>query len=123
MQWIRTRRRFGAWCALAAIALQILMSFGHTHRIGFRLVGLVPGVAAVHAVAEPGDPASNGAGLAAEYCAICAVIKMEASAVPPEAPVAGVPVVAGRVQFAPQAEAAASALADLLFQARAPPSA
>jgi hypothetical protein len=123
MQWIRTNRRFGAWCALAAIVLQILVSFGHTHRVGFRPVGLVPGAAAVHAVAEPGDPASNGAGLGAEYCAICAVIKMEASAVPPEAPASSVPVTAGGVRIAPHAEAAAFAPAHLLFQSRAPPSA
>ncbi len=123
MHWVRTNRRFGAWCALVAIALQVILSFGHAHRIeGFR-----PGVpfqAAVDAqtTVEQGDPASKPAGLTVEYCAICVVIKMGASAVPPEAPASGAPIAPGKVQFAPYAEAFAWTLEHRLFQARAPPS-
>jgi hypothetical protein len=123
MQWVRTNRRFGAWCALAALALQIILSFGHAHRIeGFRPGALLQ--AAVHAetALQRSDPASKPAGLAFEYCAICVVTKMGASAVPPEAPASGAPVIAGKVRFAPYAEAAAWTLEHLLFQARAPPS-
>jgi len=121
MQWVRTNRRFGAWCALVAIALQVILSFGHAHRIeGFR-----PGAqAAVHTqtTVERSDPASMPASLAFEYCAICAVVQMGASAVPPEAPASGAPINAGKVRFPPYVEALAGALEHRLFQARAPPS-
>ncbi len=123
MKWIRTNGRFGAWCALAAVALQIVLSFGHTHRIGsLRPGGLVPAAAAVLAAAEQ-LPTSNTAGLAAEYCAICTVIEMAASAVPPEAAGAGVPAMSGGVRFAASDGGAGGTLSHLLFQARAPPSA
>jgi hypothetical protein len=123
MQWIRTNRRFGAWCAFVAIALQIVLSFGHTHRIdSLRPGGLFPAAAAVHAGAEH-DPAPKPAGLAAEYCAICAVIEMVASPVPLEAAGAGVPVMTVRARFAAPHTEAAWTLGHLLFQARAPPSA
>lgn len=72
---------------------------------------------------EPGDPASKPIGLPFEYCAICIVIKMGASAVPAEAPAYGAPAAGGEARFAPYAEAAPSTLGRLLFQARAPPSA
>jgi hypothetical protein len=124
MQWVRTNRRFGAWCALVAIALQVILSFGHAHRIeGFRPGALLQ--AAVHAEAtlERSEPASKPAGLAFEYCAVCVVIKMGACAVPPEAPSSCARITAGEVRFARHAEAAAWTLAHLLFQARAPPSA
>ncbi len=124
MQWVRTNKRFGAWCALVAIALQVILSFGHAHRIeGFRPGALLQ--AAVHAetTLERSDPTSKPAGLAFEYCAICVVIKMGACAVPPEAPSSGAPIATGNVRFACHAEGGAGTSAHLLFQARAPPSA
>jgi hypothetical protein len=126
MNWVRTNRRFGAWCALLAITLQIALSFGHAHRFdGFRPGALSPQViAAVHdqQAAEAPTPASMPIGLVFEYCAICAVIEMGASAVPAATPAYMAPVAAGRVRFAAYAEAAAATPERLLFEARAPPS-
>jgi hypothetical protein len=126
MQWVRTNRRFGAWCALLAIALQIVLSFGHTHRFdGFRPGALSPqSIAGLtgQPAAEPGSPPSKPAGLVYEYCAICAVIEMGASAPPPAPPASIAPAAAGKVRFATNAEAAAAAREHLLFEARAPPS-
>jgi hypothetical protein len=130
MHWVRTNRRFGAWCALLAITLQIALSFGHAHRLdGFR-----PGLLTSQAIAalsgqqtsgppaaEAGTPASKPAGLAYEYCAICAVIEMGASAVPTATPAYIVPAATGKVRFASCAEAAAAIRERLLFEARAPP--
>jgi hypothetical protein len=126
MYWVRTNQRFGAWCALLAITLQIVLSFGHTHRFdGFR-----PGAFSPQAVAglpgqpaaEPGTPASKPTGLVYEYCAICAVIEMAGSAAPPALPAAIAPAASGKVRFALHAEAAAAIRERLLFEARAPPS-
>jgi hypothetical protein len=123
MQWIRTNRRFGARCAFAAILLHIVLSFGHSHRIAsFRPGGLVPAASVVLAEAAQGSE-SNTAGLTAEYCAICTVIEMAASAFPSDAAGPGVPVISGVAWFAAPATGAAETLSHLLFQARAPPSA
>lgn len=138
-----TNRRIGAWCGLLAIALQILLSFGHAHRIGLPARGPLPleaviaapqdgkvqdgkvqtagrGERVLHRAAlEVAEPAV-APGLAFEYCAVCALlIEMNASAA--DAPASTVPTAAARVRFAPRAEAAASASARLLFEARAPP--
>jgi hypothetical protein len=126
MHWVRANRRFGAWCALLAITLQIVLSFGHTHRFdGSRPGTFLPqAIVAVQNLPadEAGNPASKPAGLAFEYCAVCAVIEMGASAVPAVTPGYPTPVAAGRVRFAPRAEATASTLERLPFEARGPPS-
>jgi hypothetical protein len=131
MHWVRANRRFGAWCALLAITLQVVLSFGHAHRFdGFR-AGLLTSqaIAALSGqqtsgqpAAEAGTPASKPAGLVYEYCAICAVIEMGASAVPTAAPAYIVPAATGKLRFASYAQAAAAMREHLLFQARAPPS-
>jgi hypothetical protein len=125
MRWVRTNLRYGSWCALLAVAIQIVVSFGHAHRIeGFRQGELLPQAAAgIHSQSaiEPGDPASKPIGLPFEYCAICVVINMGASTMPAEAPASVVPVVVSRVRFSAHAEAAPWRFGHLLFQARAPP--
>ena len=107
--------------------MQIVFSFAHSHRTGsFRPGDLPPQVTdGVYggSVVEPADPASKPIGLPFEYCAICTIIKLGASAVPAEAPVSGAPIVVGTAEFPPHAEAAPPTLGHLLFQARAPPSA
>jgi len=127
MRWIRTNRRHGAWCALLAMAIQIIVSFGHAHGIeGFRQGALLPqATAGIHnqLTDDPGDPTSKPVRLVFDYCAICVVINMGASMMPADAPASGAPVDVSTVQFLPQAEAAPSTLGHLLFQARAPPSA
>lgn len=125
MRWVRTNRRFGAGCAFAAIMLQIILSFGHVHRV----VGFPAGTPALQADAaipvlttvEPAAPASKAPGPTFQYCAICAVLMMGATAVPPEAPDSQVPALTGRVRFVPRAEVATWTLAHQFFQARAPP--
>jgi hypothetical protein len=123
MQWVRVNRRFGAWCALVAITLQVVLSFGHAHRTdGLRSVGPLRTIH-LQTAAAPSDPALPLHGPAFEYCAICAVINMGAAAVPPEAPASNVPAVAGGVRFAAHAEALLRGMTHQLFQARGPPSA
>jgi len=127
MRWIRTNRRHGAWCALLAMAIQIIVSFGHAHGIeGFRQGALLPqATAGIHKqlTNDPGDPTSKPVRLAFDHCAICEVVNMGASVMPPDAPTSGVLVDVTQVQFSPHAEAVPSTLGHLLFQARAPPSA
>jgi hypothetical protein len=127
MRWIRSNRRQGAWWALLAMAIQIIVSFGHAHGIeGFRQGALLPQAApGIHnqLANDPGDPASKPVRLAFDHCAICEVVNMGASVMPADAPPSGAPVDVSNVQFSPHAEAAPSTVGHLLFQARAPPSA
>jgi len=126
MRWIRTNRRHGAWCALLAMAIQIVVSFGHAHRIeGFRQGALPQATAGIYnqLTNDPGDPTSTPVRLVFDYCAICVVSNMGASMMPADAPAFGAPVDVRKVQFSPHAEATPSTMGHLLFQARAPPSA
>jgi hypothetical protein len=127
MRWIRTNRRHGAWCALLAMAIQIIVSFGHAHGIeGFRQGAFLPqATAGSHnqLTNNPDDPNSKPVRLAFDHCAICEAVKMGASVMPADAPRSGVPVDVTQVQFSPHAEAPLSTSGHLLFQARAPPSA
>lgn len=127
MRWVRTNRRYGSWCALLAIAIQIIVSFGHAHRVeGFRPGDVPPqAIAGVHGQlpAQPDDPASKPIGRVFDYCAICVAINMGASAVPAQAPASALALVAENIRFPIPAEAATWTMGHLLFQARAPPSA
>ena len=107
------------------MAIQIVVSFGHAHGIeGFRQ-GAPQAAAGIHKqlANEPGDPTSKPVRLAFDHCAICEVVNMGASVMPPDAPTSGALVDITQVRFSPRAEAAPSALEHRLFQARAPPSA
>lgn len=125
MHWFRTNRRFGSWCALFAIAIQVIVSFGHAHRIdSFRGGELLTQAAQAlngQSKIQPDDPASKPIGKAFDYCAICVAIDMGASAMPADAPASAIPVVAAKVRFALRAEATAPNSGHRLFQARAPP--
>jgi hypothetical protein len=127
MRWVRTNLRYGSWCALLALSIHIVVSFGHAHRIDAgRRGGILPELAAAthsQSATEPGSPASTPIGPAFEYCAICAVINMGASMMPAEAPASGAPAIIGHARFSPRSDAATYTVAHLLFQARAPPSA
>jgi hypothetical protein len=108
------------------MAIQIVVSFGHAHGIeGFRQGALFPQpTGGIHKqlANDPGDP-SKPARLAFDHCAICEVVNMGASVMPPDVPTYGALVDVTQVQFSPHAQAAPSAWGHLLFQARAPPSA
>jgi hypothetical protein len=109
------------------MAIQIIVSFGHAHRIeGFRQGALLPqATAGIHGQlsVEPGGQTQKPIGLVVDYCAIGVVINMCASMMPADAPASAVPIDVSKVQFSPRAEAAPWTLGHLLFQARAPPSA
>jgi len=127
MNWIRSRVRSGARLALFALAVQMVLSFGHMHRDD---LGLPPLAAAdlshftsdtTHAPSNPADqhpqPAPD------DYCPICASMAQIATALPSLPPVLAVPAPIERV-WASQAPArTVSAKVALSFQARAPPAA
>jgi hypothetical protein len=127
MRWVRANMRFGAWCALFALAIQFTVSFGHVHAPEniASAGGLAPVALAGHGplAAVPEAPAApiKPAGLAFDYCAICAVMNLAGSALPAAAPALPVQTVFHPAPFWPEADAAATAAAHRLFKARGPP--
>jgi hypothetical protein len=86
MRWFRSNRGGVAWLAFFALACQLFLSFGHVH------VGKFSGGSAAWAAAETGDaaadtapssPQKNPAGLAGDFCAICANISLVSTLVLP----------------------------------------
>lgn len=85
MQWVSSGR-FGTWLALSALALQIILTFGHVH------LDDVHPVAAVHAKAGVGGTQVSQqmpAPLSDDddgYCALCASIFLASTIFVPLAP-------------------------------------
>jgi hypothetical protein len=88
MGWIASHKRHGALFALAALALQIVLSFGHVHLDGIRPITVHNAVVAPHkaafADASRQTPLQNS-GDDDDYCAICASIYLASTTVIPYA--------------------------------------
>jgi hypothetical protein len=125
MGWGNRHKRNGAWLGLAALALQLALSFGHIHRDDLGLPPLpVAGQTFVASGTGPAGPADQDHHPASDdYCAICASMALIATATPSLPPVLIVPTPiphAWRVQVASTEVAARFAPS---FQARGPPGA
>jgi hypothetical protein len=124
--WVRTRLRFGACCALLALAMQLALAFGHTH-CG---KGAAVFAAQAHSVAAPGrlqakpaapDVPIGPAQPAFHYCEICLVTNLAGSGIPATAPSLSLPLVAEVLTFLPNVEGAPRPYPLHPLQARAPP--
>jgi hypothetical protein len=113
--------------ALFALAVQIVLSFGHVHFYGLGLASAKAATAigaqdSVAAVPSAPDPIQRSDGSAGVDCAICALIQLSATSAPGAAP--AVPLRINLRPISQQAHAASvlAASSHFLFQARAPPS-
>jgi hypothetical protein len=82
VNWFRSNRGIATWAAFFALACQFAISFGHVH------VGKFSGGSAAWATIDTGDvpapsPERNPAGLAGDFCAICANISLIGTVVLP----------------------------------------
>jgi len=117
----------GARLALLALAVQIVLSFGHIH---FYALGLASANAASAAMAQdagtaaPSKPAPihKSDGSAGVDCAICALIQLSATSAPAAAPALPLPANPGPIGRHFPVASALAATPHFLFQARAPPS-
>jgi hypothetical protein len=145
MGWVRFHRRYGAWPGLAALALQLVLSFGHIHIGNVHLNGAAQ--AASHAAGATAvtsqhvtlaqvsnAQASNGqvskklpaqnSGDDDDYCAICASIFLASTTFVADAPQLPVPVGFERIALTFDADQGMTAPPRyVLFQSRAPPAA
>ena len=118
MVWVRGNRRVGAWLGLLALALQLIVSFGHIHLSDFA----IPQAAAADAAAapNPGTPANRHHGTP-DVCAICVALNLTANSVVPTAASLVLPFVFTQAWLPDFKAALISSEPHLFFQARAPP--
>jgi hypothetical protein len=121
MGWVRLRKRYGASLAIAAMALQLVLSFGHVHVQGIGHNSPTVTASAQDGAATP-DPTQNKPD-SDDYCAICASISLLSGsvvAVPPQLPL---PVLFYTIEQADRVVIGIIAPRRALFQSRAPPQA
>ena len=121
MSWIWLHRRHGALLALAALVLQILLSFGHVH---LHVVAQGVSPATTHSTAPADRNSQRPAPIPADtddYCAICASISLASSAFAPAPPQLLVPANFQRVEHGFSAAQPLAEQLRLAFRSRAPP--
>jgi hypothetical protein len=118
MHWFRWNQRRTTYVALLALALQLVISFGHVHLNNLALGKIT--TAAAQTVSESGTPAGTIPDRD-EGCAICAIIGLAGTPLLPDAP----PLLVADAQHATLLPDLIAVLASdhtrAQFQARAPP--
>jgi hypothetical protein len=119
MFWVRSNRRFGSWVALFAIAIQLVLSFGHIHLEDIH--GSSPAIAAPSQT-NPSAPVDDDHGSGGhDFCAICASLNLTSSSVLPAIVSLVVPIDHPHTWVADVRPTQISYNIYFLFQARAPP--
>ena len=124
MSWVWLHRRHGALLALAALVLQILLSFGHVHLRGMAQSALPALPALTHSIALADRNSQTPSPIPADtddYCAICASIFLASSAFAPAPPQLLVPANFQRVEHGFSAARPLAESPRLAFRSRAPP--
>jgi hypothetical protein len=122
MRFLRAHQTSGAWVALLALLVQIVVSFAHIHRDD--LVPVVPESvpnASRLDPALPDDSRSPAPTRDDDFCTICASMALVASVVLPQPPMVVLATVLRRVGLIERAIILASTDQHRHFQARGPP--
>ena len=128
MNFVHRHKRRGALLALAALALQITLAFGHVHLNDLHLRGVSRGTTfaphgAAFAQSSPQAPGQNSND-DDDYCAICASIFLVSNSFAPAPPVLPVPIGFQRIEHSfDNAQGCTEPRRRLAFQSRAPPAA
>lgn len=124
MRWIRSNLRGFARLALFALAVQVVVTFGHVHLDGLVVSAQGSQAVADHGTARADKAQGNGPhGTADLDCPICALIQLASTSPPALAPPLPVPlIVGGKVLEAPETTGVEVSPA-FVFQARGPPAA
>jgi hypothetical protein len=121
MRWFRSKMQFGSRLALAALALQIVLTFAHLHSFVPTAVDTaLSSTAAASDASSSRDPSRNG--LADFDCPICALINLAGTSTLSVAPDLLLPASVDFVTLRPRAELASATAPHFQPKARAPPS-
>lgn len=115
------RGRFASWLALTALALQLVLSFGHVHLDGTGRGDYRVTAAGLSAQASRPPPVQHSGDAGDDYCAICASIYLAANSFVPQPPQLAVPFHSQAVEHVDRAAVLGIALRRTPFQSRAPP--
>jgi Protein of unknown function (DUF2946) len=120
MRWFRRNVRFGSWCALVALAVQLVLSFGHLHIATSGVAATALASAESFSGAPEDSPAPSKHSRVADYCTICASIHL-AGLLTTEPSSVLAPHRSSAVRLTVGVEATPSDHSGLPFNARAPP--
>jgi hypothetical protein len=127
MLWFRANRVFGGRLALFALAVQLVLSFGHIHRED--IYGPARPFAAAASIAVPAAdesqalPSDHPAKHSDDYCAICATMSLLSTSFVAEAPQVPLPFVSYAIEHVDRVAVVFIAPRRAPFQSRAPPAA
>jgi hypothetical protein len=117
MRWFRTSKNSGL-LALAALALQVVLSFGHVHFDGVHRDSKVSASSSMPASpSPPAQPRDDND----DYCPICASIYLAGNSFVPQAPQLPVPIVSQVVEHFDRIAVIFVVLRRAPFQSRPPP--
>ena len=114
------KRRFASWVALAALALQLVVSFGHVHLDGIGGTGHGPAVTGLSTHVSR-LPASQPGHDGDDYCPICASIYLVSSSFVPQPPPLPVPFASHAIEHFDRVAVVFIVPRRTPFQSRAPP--
>jgi hypothetical protein len=121
MGWVHRYRRHGAYLALLALALQIVLSFGHVDLRGAHITLAGKQNTAVAQAPQPGPAQTSGDDDG--YCPICASIFLVSNSFVSEPPKLPVPDGFERTILAISVDRGISTPRSIVFRSRAPPAA
>ena len=119
MRWFRANKTFGSRLALFALAVQLVLAFGHIHRED--IYGSArPAAAAVPDGSQP-LPANHPAKHSDDYCAICATVSLLGNSFVAAAPTLPLPATSQAIEQVDRIAIIFVAPRRAAFQSRAPP--
>jgi hypothetical protein len=121
MRWVRTKRRWSTWLALAAMALQLVLSFGHIHLKKLASDSVIASATTSKAPSSQQDRTQHPANEADDFCAICATIHLTSSSFLPDAPLLAVPHASRTIEHFGHFTFVFISPRRAAFQSRAPP--
>jgi len=123
MRWFRSNLHLGSRFALLALAVQVILSFGHVHLGNLASASTVTTIESSTALPSVGIPSHTPHGSPDTDCPICALLQLMATSAASVAPALPLPPRFGSIRLQAPAELAAKSSPHSLFQARAPPAA
>jgi len=121
MRPVRTNTRWGTWLALAAMTLQLALSFGHIHLEKLTNGSAIASAAASKTPSSEHNPKQHPANEADDFCAICATIHLASTSFLPDAPLLPMPLASQTIEHFGYFTFIAVPPQRAAFQSRAPP--
>jgi hypothetical protein len=122
MRWFRSNKKTGGRLALFALALQLVLSFGHIHRDD--IYGPARAAASAPVTEKsPSLPSDQPSKHGSDYCAICATMSLLGNSSVAQAPQLPVPSVSHTAEQIDRVAGTFIATPRASYQSRAPPTA